>query len=124
VDSNAAGVCHVCGKPASTHVTEVRNGKQTAYACCPEHAPDLHFNSEANAMAMFDNNDPETPNKLRAMFGPSQVDQSVRQAIQFCWMMLPDDAKSVDELEKQFRRIVDRAIQDLRDDASAFGLPK
>jgi len=38
-------------------------------------------------------------------------------------MMLPENEKTVDGLEKQFRRIVDRAIKDLRDDASAFGLP-
>ncbi len=30
----------------------------------------------------------------------------------------------VDELEKQFRRIVDRTIKDLREDSEAFGLPK
>ncbi len=75
-------------------------------------------------MAGFSSDDPEGPKKMRAMFGPGQVDQSVRQAIQMCWMMLPDDAKTVDELEKQFRRIVDRAIKDLREDSDAFGLPK
>lgn len=74
-------------------------------------------------MAAFSSEDPESGNKMRSMFGPGQVDQSVRQAIQMCWMMLPDDAKTVDELERQFRRIVDRAINDLRDDANAFGLP-
>ena len=37
-------------------------------------------------------------------------------------MALPEDKRSVDELEKQIRRIVDRAIRDLRDDREAFGL--
>lgn len=73
-------------------------------------------------MAMFSNDDPEATNKMRAMFGPGQVDQQVRAAIQTCWMMLPDESKTVDELERQFRRMVDRAIKDLRDDATAFGL--
>jgi hypothetical protein len=73
-------------------------------------------------MAAFSNDDPDANDKMRNMFGPGQIDQSVRQAIQMCWMMLPDGAKTVDELEKQFRRIVDRAIRDLRDDAQAFGL--
>jgi len=75
-------------------------------------------------MAGFNTDDPESGEKMRAMFGPGQVDQFVRQAIQMCWMVLPDGAKTVDELEKQFRRIVDRAIKDLREDADAFGLPK
>jgi hypothetical protein len=75
-------------------------------------------------MAAFSSDDPESVKKMRAMFGPGQVDQVVRQAIQMCWMMLADDAKTVDELEKQFRRIVDRAIKDLREYSDAFGLPK
>ena len=75
-------------------------------------------------MAMFSKDDPEAGKKMRAMFSPGQVDQSVRQAIQMCWMMLPDEGKNSDELEKQFRRIVDRAIKDLRDDAKAFGIPE
>ena len=75
-------------------------------------------------MAAFSKDDPDAVRKMREMFSPAQVDQSVRQAMQFCWMMLPENAKTVDELEKQFRRIVERAIKDVREDAEAFGLPK
>jgi hypothetical protein len=60
---------------------------------------------------------------MRAMIGPGQVDQTVRHAIQMCWIMLPPGHKSVDEVEKQFRRIVDRALKVFRDDANAFGSP-
>jgi hypothetical protein len=73
-------------------------------------------------MAMFERDDPEVVNKMRGMFGPGQLDQQIRQAIHIGWMMLPEDRKTVDELEKQFQRIVDRAFKDLRDDAEAFGL--
>ncbi len=75
-------------------------------------------------MAMFSKDDPDGPKKMRAMFSPGQVDQSVRQAMQMCWMMLPEGGKTVDELEKQFRRIVDRAMDNLHEDAKAFGLPE
>jgi len=75
-------------------------------------------------MARFSKDDPDAAKKMRALLSPGQVDQSVRQAIQMCWMMLPDDGKSIDELEKQFRRIVDRAIKDLREDARAFDIPE
>jgi hypothetical protein len=61
---------------------------------------------------------------MRRMFGPGQVDEQIRQAIHLCWMMLPDDRKTVAELEQQFRRIVERALKDLKDDADAFGLGK
>ncbi|HZZ41895.1 MAG TPA: hypothetical protein VFE58_03090 [Tepidisphaeraceae bacterium] len=75
-------------------------------------------------MAMFNPEDPDARKKLRAMFSPGQVDQSIRQAIQMCWMMLPDESRNLPELEKQFRRLVDRALKDLQDDSDAFGLPK
>jgi hypothetical protein len=39
-------------------------------------------------------------------------------------MMLPTDRKTVDELENEFRRIVDRAIKNLREDSDSFGLTK
>src|SRR5687767_6356874 len=63
------------------------------------------------AMAMFKSDDPDAADKMREMFSPGQIDQSVRQAIQMCWMMLPQGTKTVEELEKQFRRIVDRALK-------------
>ena len=75
-------------------------------------------------MAMFKDDDPDAGNKMREMFGPGQVDQQIRQALHLCWMMLPEDRKTVDELEKQVRRILDRAFQDLREDADQFGLGK
>ncbi len=73
-------------------------------------------------MALFSNDDPDMPDKFRKMFGPEQIDQQVRQAIQFCWMVLPDERKSVDEVERQIHRIVDRALRDLREDFDSFGL--
>jgi hypothetical protein len=75
-------------------------------------------------MAMFDANEPNAAKKMREMFGPGQVDQTIQHAIQMCWMMLPEDRKTVDELEKQLRRVIDRAFQSLRDDAEQFGLGK
>jgi hypothetical protein len=75
-------------------------------------------------MAMFQPNDPDVAEKMRALFSPGQVDQGIRQAIHMCWMMLPTDRKTVDELENEFRRIVDRAIKNLREDSDSFGLTK
>jgi hypothetical protein len=75
-------------------------------------------------MAMFDSNDPDATKKMREMFGPGQLDEQIRQAIQICWMMLPEDRKTVAELEQQVRRVVDRALKDLHEDANVFGLGK
>ena len=75
-------------------------------------------------MALFKNDDPDANDKFRRMFSPEQIDQQIRQAIQFCWMMLPDDKKTVDEVERQIRRLVDRALKDLREELDSFGLGK
>src|SRR6185369_12403478 len=48
------------------------------------------------------------PDAFRKMLGPGHVAQSVGQAIQACWMMLPEKRKTLDDLEKEFRRLVDR----------------
>ncbi|MCA9170868.1 MAG: hypothetical protein KDB23_24500 [Planctomycetales bacterium] len=68
-----------------------------------------------------DPNDEDSLDGMRDFFNPSQVDHSVRQALQMCWMMLPNDKRNADELERQFRRIVDRALEDMREDDQAFG---
>lgn len=69
----------------------------------------------------LDPGDEESFDKMRELFSPAQVDQSVRHALQLCWMMLPQDKRNIDELEREFRRIVDRALANLREDDQAFG---
>ena len=39
-----------------------------------------------------------------------------------CWMMLPEDRKTLETLEFEIRRLVDRVINDLKEDAEAFGI--
>ena len=74
-------------------------------------------------MAMFPAAGDDAAQRMAEMFGPAQVDQMIRQSIQFCWMGLPADRRSTDEVEAQIRRIVDRALRDFRDDRQAFGSP-
>ena len=62
--------------------------------------------------------------RMADFLGPAQVDHTVRQALQFCWMALPQGRKNVEELERQFRRIVERALKDFREDREAFGRSK
>ena len=71
-------------------------------------------------MAVFDPNDDDALDKMRSMFGPTQIDQQIRQAIHFCWMGLPKEKRNVDELERQIRRLVDRALRDVREDFDEF----
>lgn len=59
--------------------------------------------------------------RMADLFGPGQIDQTIRQAIQFCWMNLPKERRTSDELEQQIRRIVDRALKNFREDLQAFG---
>lgn len=66
-------------------------------------------------------NDESGRGDMSEFMGPGQIDQMIRQAINFCWMTLPKERKNADELEKQVQRLVSRAIRDFRDDAEAFG---
>ena len=63
----------------------------------------------------------DAADRMAEMFGPAQIDQSIRQAVQICWMGLPKERRSVDEVEAQVRRIVERALRDFREDRKAFG---
>jgi len=65
-------------------------------------------------------NDDDAGEKMREFFSPSQIDHQIRMAIQFCWMGMPKEKRNVDEVERQIRRIVDRALRDLREDFDEF----
>lgn len=59
--------------------------------------------------------------RMRGFFGPGQVDHMIRQAIQFAWMALPKERRTVEQTEAVVRHLVDRALKDFREDAITFG---
>ena len=67
--------------------------------------------------------DPKEARKImRDMLGPQAVDQLIRQAISTCWMMLPDNKKNVAEVEGEIRQLLERSLQNLKEDARTFGI--
>ena len=50
----------------------------------------------------------------------SSADQSVRSGLQSIWRALPNDRKNWEELENNFRRLVDRALRDFKEDMDLF----
>jgi hypothetical protein len=78
------------------------------------------------AIAKSGDDDGDKPNpmeQMSEMFGPGHVDQVDRQAISSCWMALPKEQRNVAEVEKEIRRLVERALSNLREDQSAFSKP-
>ena len=71
---------------------------------------------------MIEKFDADDKGKMRMFMGPMMTDRQIREAIFHCWMMLPEDKKTVDAVEAEIRRIVDRALKDLREDATSFGI--
>jgi len=65
--------------------------------------------------------DEESAKAMADMFGPGQIDQTIRQALQYCWLSLPKDRKNLGEWEKQVRRIFERAVRDYREDSAQLG---
>jgi hypothetical protein len=45
--------------------------------------------------------------RMAEMFGPAQIDHTIRRAVPFCWMGLPKERRSVEEVEAQIRRIAE-----------------
>ena len=64
----------------------------------------------------------QSQESMKDLFGPQAVDQAIRQAISTCWMMLPKGKRSVAAVEREIRRVVDRALKNLREDSKAFGI--
>jgi hypothetical protein len=88
----------------------------------PEAAMEMHVH---NAPGPDDDGPGKNPmENFGEMMGPGHVDQAIRSAIQACWMALPKDRRTVAEVEKQIRRITERALQSLREDAGAFARPR
>jgi hypothetical protein len=65
---------------------------------------------------------PDDSDEMGRFFGPGQVDHQIRQAIQMCWMGLPKARRTVEEVETQVRRLVERALRDFREDGREFGV--
>jgi hypothetical protein len=53
---------------------------------------------------------------------PEFLDSLIRQAVTMCWMMLPEERRTVEAVESEVRRIVDRVLSNLKEDAAAFGI--
>jgi hypothetical protein len=70
-------------------------------------------------MAYMRINDGDTPFG-DPLFGPGFVDVKLREAINFCWVMLPDESRTTSRLAEEMRRILERAIKDIQDDERAF----
>lgn len=64
--------------------------------------------------------DSDDEERLRELCDAAFVDQHVRQALLFCWLGVPEGQRNVDELERQFRTFVDRAIADCRRNIDDF----
>lgn len=66
-------------------------------------------------------NSPDPGKAMRDMFGPGGVDQQIRQAISTCWMLMAEGKRTPDAVSTEIRRIVERALTNLAEDAQAFG---
>ena len=61
---------------------------------------------------------------MRETFGPSGVDAMLREAVKICWAIMPTERRSAEEVAQEIRRLIERVLRDLKEDATAFGFPK
>ncbi|MCA9195261.1 MAG: hypothetical protein KDB03_25995 [Planctomycetales bacterium] len=60
--------------------------------------------------------------QMREFLSSGQVDQMVRHAVQSCWMALPKDRRSAEEVRRQLNRMIERAIRDMDEDRKEFAV--
>ena len=72
-------------------------------------------------MTPDNNDDSEHVRSTYGLLGPHAIDQLIRQAIGLCWTLLPANERTPAHVSKQIRRVVDRALANLEEDANAFG---
>ena len=82
-------------------------------------ARSVKFDEREVAMVMHENPGDDA---MREMFGPGQVDQQLRGTVSSCWMALPKERRTVEEVEREMRRLFERAMKDLREDGKSFGI--
>jgi len=61
---------------------------------------------------------------MRETFGPSGVDAMLREAVKICWAILPKERRSAEGVAQEIRRLIERILRDLKEDAKAFGFPE
>lgn len=64
----------------------------------------------------------KTAKAMKRAIGPAAVDQQIRAAISVCWMMLPEKKRTPENVAAHIRRITERALKNLTDDAKEFEL--
>jgi len=58
---------------------------------------------------------------MESFYGPGQVSQIACLLIQTCWRVMPKERRNVEEVEKEVRRIMERALANFREDVKSFG---
>ena len=71
-------------------------------------------------MAFSEMGDENAPILRSGFIGPHVIDAEIRQAITLCWMLLPESDRSVERVKSEIRRIVERALDNLDEDAKRF----
>jgi hypothetical protein len=54
--------------------------------------------------------------------GTMAMDKLVRQMLNMCWILLPKERQTLDEFEKEIRRLLDRGLKNIREDCEAFNI--
>ena len=60
------------------------------------------------------------PAHLREVMGPFGPDSAMRQAVATIWRYLPEGSRSMERVEEEARRLLERSLRDLREDFGAF----
>ncbi len=63
----------------------------------------------------------QSSTSLREVFGPSAIDQAIRNAVALCWQHLPERERTPERVEQEILRLTQRALEDFKQDFHQFG---
>ena len=70
---------------------------------------------------MFRNLHENRASNTHRAYGPHSVDAYMRYALSYCWLLLPPERRNAQTIKAELQRILDRAVANFQEDATAFG---
>lgn len=64
---------------------------------------------------------PSSKADVHLQMDPAILDRAIRQSVQHCWLSLPPERRTHEELSVEMRRILDRALHDFQRDLHRYG---
>ena len=71
-------------------------------------------------LTSFDPNDGESLERARQVFNSEMVEDQLNKVLLICYLSLPNEEKNIRGVDREFRRVVERVLAELKDKGIPF----